>query len=171
EPAELAYSPLHRLRGEPRVTDIHRDTDTSPSLGHDRAQGLLRVLPLLRERRDRHVGAFTIEEQGHGAPDPGIAPGHERHAPLELLGAAVVRRLVARPRTHLRLEARRLEVLLGEGGLRTLPCLLAHGSPRWSGTCPPTGRDRASRGLSARRAPGCRATLARRGPATSAASA
>jgi len=55
--------------------------------------GGVRIRLFDRQVHDRDIGAFARKEEGDRAADTRVASGNERHQALQLVGAAVRRRM------------------------------------------------------------------------------
>jgi hypothetical protein len=114
--AELADAALDERAAVSFLRDVasHRDGAAS-RLAHP-PRRLLGVL-VLAEIGDQHVGALAREGDRHGASDPRIRPGDQRHPPFELAGPFVAVLAMIRLGPHLVRRAGRRLLLGGLGRL------------------------------------------------------
>jgi len=117
--AELLHRPPHECLAVRLAADIPGDRERlSPGVAYQ-ARGLRCVL-ILAQVGDRHIGPLAGEGKGHRPPDPGIAPGDQRHLAGEAIVAVVGLLAVVGDRPHRARAAGRGLLLLREGRFRPL---------------------------------------------------
>ena len=89
EPAEPVDGVLHELLAEGLVLDVAGQGHGLLARGLDEGDDLLRVLLLLGQVADGHVGSLARVGDGDGRADARVASGDERLATLEAAAAAV----------------------------------------------------------------------------------
>ena len=90
------------------------------SFGLDESDNFLGVRLLLRQIGNRNIGAFAGKGDCGGAPDAGIATGHQRLAPLQPARAAITLLAMVGDGIHFSGKARHRLWLLGKWRRRIL---------------------------------------------------
>src|SRR5215204_5043662 len=174
-PLELVHGLLHDVLAVGLVPDVAGYPNRLPAGLLDHARRLLGVRLFLFEVGDQDVHALAREGERDGPSDTRVAARYDGLLTLEPAGAAVGLVAVVGLWLHLRLEARVLQLLFAEVGLRVLRrrillgVLVGHGSSFVSGgsrarpriahghrllqhnvsyTCVPSGLPSPPRGLS-----------------------
>src|SRR5690242_16137077 len=120
--AKFLERPIDQLAAMRRVLDVAGDEDRAAPGLFDPARRLPRVF-VLAEVRNQNVGALASKGDRDSPPDPGIGPGDQRGAALQLTAASVGMLAVIGPWIELVGKTGRVLLLAGlrrsmTGGLR-----------------------------------------------------